>query len=96
MKWSVWLHLGRSTGGKSPTSTHCEGGRTRLCKIGVGAGDDIVVATSTTKVWCSHTHRQNRYRGACKAVNFVSDAEQSTWLPCGIGGFICCVVDRAS
>jgi len=29
--------------------------------------------------------------GACKAVSFVSDAEQSTWLPCGIGVFIFCV-----
>ena len=24
-------------------------------KIGVGAGGDIVVATSTTQVWCTHT-----------------------------------------
>ena len=28
-----------------------KGGRTRTDKIGVGAGVDIVVATSTTQVW---------------------------------------------
>jgi hypothetical protein len=38
-----------------------------------------------------HTHTDKIGIGACKAVNFVSDAEQATWLPCGIGGFICCV-----
>jgi glycerol-3-phosphate acyltransferase PlsY len=31
-----------------------QGGRTRADKIGVGAGVDIVVATSTTQVWCTH------------------------------------------
>jgi len=56
MKGSVWLHLGRSNRGKSPAGTHYEGGRTRANKIGVGAGGDIVVATSTTQVWCTHTH----------------------------------------
>jgi len=34
---------------------NCKGGRTRADKIGVGAGGDIVVATSTTQVWCKHT-----------------------------------------
>ena len=37
-------------------------GRTRADKIGIGAGGDIVVATSRTQVCCTHTHRQNRYR----------------------------------
>jgi hypothetical protein len=39
-----------------------KGGRTRTNKISVGAGVDILVANSTTQVWCTHTHRQNRYR----------------------------------
>jgi len=38
-----------------------------------------------------YTHTDKIAIGAFKAVNFVSDVEQSTWLPCGIGGFICCV-----
>ena len=37
-----------------------------------------------------HTHA-DKIPIACKAVNLVSDAVQSTWLTCGIGGFICCV-----
>jgi len=37
-----------------------------------------------------YTHTDKMAIGACKAVNFVSDADQSTWLTCGIG-FICCV-----
>jgi len=57
----------------------CKGGRTRADKIGVGAGGDIVVATSTTQVWCTHTHRQNRYRRLlsgqfcewCRTVNMA-------------------------
>jgi hypothetical protein len=35
-------------------SSSSVGGRTRTDKIGVGAGVDIVVATSTTQVWCTH------------------------------------------
>jgi len=38
-----------------------------------------------------HTHTDKIGIGACMAISFVSDAEQSTWFPCGIGGFICCV-----
>ena len=58
----------------------CKGGRTRTNKIGVGAGVDIVVATSPTGL--GYTYTDKIAIGACKAVNFVSDAEQSTWLPC--------------
>jgi len=38
-----------------------------------------------------YTHTDKIAICTCKAVSFVSDAEQSTWLPCGTGGFICCV-----
>ena len=38
-----------------------------------------------------YTHTDKIAIGAFKAVNFVSDVEQSTWLPCGIEGSICCV-----
>ena len=57
-----------------------KGGRTRTDKIGVDAGVDIVVAISTTGLVYAHTDKIAI--GPCKAVNFVSDAEQSTWLPC--------------
>ena len=50
--------------------------------MGVGAGTDIVFPTR------SAVHTDKIAIGACKAVSFVSDAEQSTWLPCGIGVFI--------
>jgi len=40
-----------------------------------------------------HTDRQNRI-GACKAVSFVSDAEQSTWLPCFY--LLCLLITRIS
>ena len=39
----------------SASSCKIKGGRTRADKIGVGAGDDIGVATSKTQVWCTHT-----------------------------------------
>jgi len=38
-----------------------------------------------------YTHTDKIAIGACKAFNFVSDAEQSIWLSCRIGGFIFCV-----
>jgi hypothetical protein len=38
-----------------------------------------------------YTHTDKITVGTCKAVNFVRDAELSTWLLCGMGGFTCSV-----
>jgi hypothetical protein len=57
------------------------GGRSRTDKVGVGAVVDIV-ATGTSQVWCVHIDKIAIV--AFKAVNFLSDAEQLTCLPCGI------------
>ncbi|KAJ8878229.1 hypothetical protein PR048_018806 [Dryococelus australis] len=38
-----------------------------------------------------YTHTDNIGVGGVQKISFVEYAEQSSWLPCGIGGFICCV-----
>ena len=48
-------------------------------------------ALDTSKTQVCRTQSDKIAIGTCKAVSFVSVAEQSTWLPCGIGVFIFCV-----
>jgi len=76
MKGSVWLHLGRSSRGKSPAGTHYEGGRKLADKIGVGTGGDIVVATSTTQVWCTHTSTKSVSAPARRSISCGMQSSQ--------------------
>jgi len=51
------------------------GGRTRTDKIGIIVGVEIVVGHQHNP-GLVYTHNDKIAIGACKAVNFVSDAEQ--------------------
>ena len=63
------------------------------CRAGVHAPTKAVSVLAS--IWLSSpvqprsgVHTDKIAIGACKAVNFVSYREQSTWLPCGMGGFV--------
>jgi hypothetical protein len=63
----------------------------KRCRIRVGVHAPTksvsVPATISYNPGLPYTHTDKIAIGACNAVSFVSDAEQSTWLPCGIGVF---------
>ena len=53
-----------------------KGGRTRTDKIGVGAGVDIVVATSTTQVSCTHMPTKSPSALARRSVSWMMQNSQ--------------------
>ena len=59
---SSYWSTGRSVG-------HCQGGRTRTDKIGVGAGTDIVFPTSKTRVCRTHRSTKSLSAPAMRAVS---------------------------
>ena len=53
-----------------------KGGRTRADKIGIGAGGDIVVATSRTQVWCTRTPTKSVSAPARRSVSWVMQSSE--------------------